>query len=92
MTTTTPSASLFSPQMLLPALGESVRKLDPRAMARNPVMFVVEVGALLCTVMWLLQIFGADLGSDAQDPTWFTVTVAVWLWPRAATGSTGGRS
>ena len=80
MTTTTPSASLFSPQMLLPALGESVRKLDPRAMARNPVMFVVEVGALLCTVMWLLQIFGADLGSDAQDPTWFTVTVAVWLW------------
>ncbi len=80
MTTATPSASLFSPQMLLPALGESVRKLDPRAMARNPVMFVVEVGALLCTVMWLLQVFGVDPGSDAQDPAWFSFTVGVWLW------------
>ena len=40
-------------------------------MARNPVMFVVEVGAALTTVIWIV-------GSD--DPGWFTFTVAIWLW------------
>jgi K+-transporting ATPase ATPase B chain len=47
------------------------RKLDPRLMARNPVMFVVEIGAAITTVIWVI-------GSD--DPGWFTFTVAVWLW------------
>ena len=46
-------------------------KLDPRLMARNPVMFVVEVGAAMTTVIWVV-------GSD--DPGWFTFTVAIWLW------------
>jgi potassium-transporting ATPase ATP-binding subunit len=50
---------------------QAFRKLDPRLMARNPVMFVVEVGAALTTVIWIV-------GSD--DPGWFTFTVAVWLW------------
>jgi potassium-transporting ATPase ATP-binding subunit len=49
----------------------ALRKLDPRLMARNPVMFVVEVGAAMTTVIWVV-------GSD--DPGWFTFTVAVWLW------------
>jgi len=49
----------------------SLRKLDPRLMARNPVMFVVEVGALLTTVIWIV-------GSD--EPGWFTFTIAIWLW------------
>jgi K+-transporting ATPase ATPase B chain len=52
-------------------IGQAFRKLDPRLMARNPVMFVVEVGAALTTVIWVV-------GSD--DPGWFTFTVAVWLW------------
>jgi len=50
---------------------EAFVKLDPRLMVRNPVMFVVEVGAVLTTVIWVV-------GSD--DPRWFTFTVAVWLW------------
>ena len=42
-----PSSSLFSAALIGPALLGSVRKLDPRAMIRNPVMFVVEVVAAL---------------------------------------------
>ena len=44
--TETPSRSLFDPEILRPALWESVRKLDPRVQVRNPVMFVVEIGAV----------------------------------------------
>ena len=47
-----PSSSLFSAALVGPALLGSVRKLDPRAMIRNPVMFVVEVVAALTTVLF----------------------------------------
>ena len=60
--------SLFDPAIAGPALVGSVRKLDPRAMANNPVMFVVEVGSVLCTVLW------------ARDPQWSTGAIAAWLW------------
>jgi K+-transporting ATPase ATPase B chain len=53
-------------------LVDSVRKLDPRVQARNPVMFVVEVGAVIAT--------GAALVGGGDDPRWFTATVAIWLW------------
>ena len=55
MTTETQARSLFDPEILRPALWESVRKLDPRVQVRNPVMFVVEIGALITTVAWLIQ-------------------------------------
>ena len=55
---TTPTArptrvagGLLDPRMLLTSLPDAVRKLDPRVMVRNPVMFVVEVGAVLSTVL-----------------------------------------
>ncbi len=47
------TSSLFSAALVGPALLGSVRKLDPRAMIRNPVMFVVEVVAALTTVLFL---------------------------------------
>ncbi len=50
----------------------ALRKLDPRAMVRNPVMFVVEVGALFTTVMWV--------AGEPGQPGWFALTVAIWLW------------
>ncbi len=53
-------------------LVEALRKLDPRLMVRNPVMFVVEVGAVLVTV--------ACVAGGGGDPTWYTLTVAIWLW------------
>ncbi len=67
-----PERSLFEPAILRPALLASLRKLDPRELLRNPVMFVVEVGALFTTVMWIV--------GETGQPGWFAFTVAVWLW------------
>ncbi|MBI5105735.1 MAG: potassium-transporting ATPase subunit KdpB [Solirubrobacterales bacterium] len=65
-------ASVLSPEILRPALLASLRKLDPRVQLRNPVMFVVEVGAVVTTLALVLR--------WDDDPWWFTLTVAVWLW------------
>ncbi|MGZ8647535.1 MAG: potassium-transporting ATPase subunit KdpB, partial [Solirubrobacteraceae bacterium] len=62
------------------AITASFAKLDPRLMARNPVMFVVEIGAVLVTLIWIAQAFGAEAPGGGDDPAWFTFTVAVWLW------------
>jgi potassium-transporting ATPase ATP-binding subunit len=62
------------------ALTDSLRKLDPRVQIRNPVMFVVEVGALITTVAWLIQLFGGRPLGGGDEPAWFTFTVSVWLW------------
>ena len=61
------------------ALLDSLRKLDPRAMVRNPVMFVVEIGAAITTFVWL--------SGTGTDPGWFTLTVAIWLWLTAIFGN-----
>ena len=67
-----PERSLFERDILRGALRDSLRKLDPRTMVRNPVMFVVEAGALFTTAMWI--------AGEAGQPGWFAFTVAVWLW------------
>ncbi|HXD58066.1 MAG TPA: potassium-transporting ATPase subunit KdpB, partial [Thermoleophilaceae bacterium] len=51
-----------------------------RVQIRNPVMFVVEIGALVTTVAWLIQVFGGGPLGGGDEPAWFTFTVAVWLW------------
>ncbi|WP_141329092.1 potassium-transporting ATPase subunit KdpB [Myxococcus sp. AB025B] len=70
-------ASLFDASLLKPALLDSLKKLHPRDVARNPVMFVVWAGSLLTTVLVV-----KDLVSPRTDgaPLWFTVSVALWLW------------
>ena len=71
--------SLFQRDIVRHALIDSVLKLDPRVQIRNPVMFVVEIGALITTVTWLKQVFGGNaLGGN--DPAWYTVTISAWLW------------
>ena len=80
MTSETQARSLFDPAILRPALWESVRKLDPRVQVRNPVMFVVEIGALITTVGWLIQLFGRGPLGGGNEPSWFTFSVTVWLW------------
>jgi K+-transporting ATPase ATPase B chain len=65
------SKSLLTPNIIWPALWASAKKLDPRVQVRNPVMFVVEVGAAITTVAWIL---------GGPDPGWFTFTIAIWLW------------
>lgn len=72
------SASVFSPDILRPAIGASFTKLDPRVQLGNPVMFVVELSAMLTTILWIVQAVGGSTGSS--DPAWFTLTVAAWLW------------
>ncbi len=57
------------------ALVDSFRKLDPRWMVRNPVMFVVEVGSLLTTLLWIQALFGEGEAAAA-----FIGVVSVWLW------------
>ncbi len=47
---------------------------------RNPVMFVVEIGAAITTAAWLKQVFGGAPLGGGDEPAWFAFTVAVWLW------------
>ncbi|MEU3656567.1 potassium-transporting ATPase subunit KdpB [Streptomyces sp. NPDC032161] len=60
---------LFDPRQLLTSLPDAVRKLDPRSMARSPVMFVVLVGSVFTTALACL---------DPGD--WFGWAIAAWLW------------
>jgi K+-transporting ATPase ATPase B chain len=72
--------SLFDRELLGPALIASLRKLDPRLQLRNPVMFVVEIGAVITTIAWLIQVFGGTSLGGGDEAAWFTFSVAVWLW------------
>ncbi|MER3452737.1 MAG: K(+)-transporting ATPase subunit B [Acidimicrobiia bacterium] len=69
------SPSLFEPTIVRRAIADSFRKLDPRQMARNPVMFVVEVGSVLTTLLWL-----RDLASATRQENVFAGLVVAWLW------------
>ncbi|WP_226052578.1 potassium-transporting ATPase subunit KdpB [Dickeya chrysanthemi] len=67
--------TLFDSALLRNALVDSVKKLDPRIQWRNPVMFVVYIGSLLTTGIWLAIVSGQTDGSAG-----FTGAVALWLW------------
>ena len=67
-------ASITDPRIIVPALGAAFRKLDPRHMARNPVMFVVEVVAMLTTIL-----FVKDLVTGDGNPG-FSSQIILWLW------------
>jgi K+-transporting ATPase ATPase B chain len=72
--------TVFERDFIVPATVASLRKLDPRVQLRNPVMFVVEVGAVITTIAWLIQVFGGKPVGGGNEPAWFTFTVAIWLW------------
>ncbi|UAN26057.1 potassium-transporting ATPase subunit KdpB [Serratia ureilytica] len=67
--------ALFEPALVRTALIDAVKKLDPRVQWRNPVMFVVYIGSLLTTAIWLAILAGQTDGAAA-----FTGSVALWLW------------
>jgi potassium-transporting ATPase ATP-binding subunit len=71
------TVSLFDRDITRRAIGESFRKLSPRMVAKNPVMFVVEVGSALTTVLFLRDIL---LHPAGHAPLWFTGAVSLWLW------------
>jgi potassium-transporting ATPase ATP-binding subunit len=70
----------LSPDAVRYALLQSFTKLEPRHQIRNPVMFVVEVGATITTAGWLIQVFGGPPLGGGHEPAWFTFTVTIWLW------------
>jgi len=59
---------LLDPKMLWLSMPDAVKKLDPRTLWRNPVMFIVEIGAVWSTVLAVV------------DPSWFGWLTVVWLW------------
>ncbi|MFS2324137.1 potassium-transporting ATPase subunit KdpB [Brucella sp. H1_1004] len=67
-------ASILDARILLPAIGDAFRKLNPKSLARNPVMFVVAVVSMLTTVLLLKDVAtsGADIG--------FSFQIVLWLW------------
>jgi potassium-transporting ATPase ATP-binding subunit len=75
MSTPTPkSKSFIDPKLLGTAIFDSFRKLDPRLLWKNPVMFVVEVGALLTSIDWVLEIVHRTGGIG------FGLQITLWLW------------
>ncbi len=72
--------SLFQRDIVRRALIDSFKKLDPRVQIRNPVMFVVEIGSVITTVTWLIQVFGGKPLGGGSEPAWYTFTISFWLW------------
>ncbi len=66
---------LFDPPIVKRAIGDSFRKLDPRHQVRNPVMFVVEVGSVLTTALFIQALFG-----QGEAPAGFILAISLWLW------------
>ena len=71
----TKTLTLFDPALLLPAIGDAFRKLDPRTQWRSPVMFVVYVGSIITTLLAIQALNG-----QGEAPFGFIVAIAVWLW------------
>ncbi|MGO4446544.1 potassium-transporting ATPase subunit KdpB [Mycobacterium sp. 2YAF39] len=59
---------LLDPKMLWKSMPDALRKLDPRTLWRNPVMFIVEIGAVWSTILAI------------TEPSWFAWLIVVWLW------------
>ncbi|HTX24875.1 MAG TPA: potassium-transporting ATPase subunit KdpB [Steroidobacteraceae bacterium] len=67
--------SMFDRSFIWPAFVDSFRKLDPRVQWRNPVMFVVYIGSILTSVLWIQALIGRG-----EAPAWFILNIAIWLW------------
>ncbi len=67
--------SIFDPEIMKPALFESLKKLDPRALWRNPVMFCVEIASFITLITFVMS-----LTENSPEPAWFTGLVSLWLW------------
>ncbi len=67
--------SMFDRALLGPAILDSLRKLDPRVQWRNPVMFVVYLGSILTSGLWVQALVG-----HGEAPAWFIFNIAIWLW------------
>ncbi len=71
----TQKTSIYDKELIKNALINSIKKLNPKALISNPVMFAVEIGSILTTIEFILEITSIKSG-----PAWFTGWVSVWLW------------
>ena len=67
--------SVFNKEILVPAIWESFRKLNPKIMIKNPVMFVVEIGSVITAAIFLKDVFFHDFKDIA-----FIFQITLWLW------------
>ncbi len=70
---------VFDPALLRAALPHAFRKLDPRLLIKNPVMFVVEITAVLVTLIAIANAAGME-GASEPAGLGFQVQIAIWLW------------
>src|SRR5665647_3513915 len=70
-----PPKSAFDAELIKGALLDSLKKLDPRTLWRNPVMLCVEIASVITLVTFVLSLTGSN-----KEPVWFTGAVTVWLW------------
>ncbi|THK34911.1 potassium-transporting ATPase subunit KdpB [Ensifer sp. MPMI2T] len=68
------SASIMDARILVPAIGDSFRKLDPRSLAKNPVVFVVAVVSALTTILLFRDLV------TGGDNIGFSFQIVLWLW------------
>jgi len=71
--------SLFEPRLVRDALLDAVRKLSPRTQWANPVMFVVYLGAILTTLLWV-QNLREPTSTAGGEGAGFALAIALWLW------------
>ena len=69
------SKSAFDAELIKGALLDSLKKLDPRTLWRNPVMLCVEIASVITLVTFVMSLTGAN-----TEPAWFTGAVTTWLW------------
>jgi K+-transporting ATPase ATPase B chain len=67
--------ALFEPIIIRQAMVDACRKLDPRHQIKNPVMFVVWIGGVLTTLLFLQAVVGSG-----EAPAGFILSIALWLW------------
>src|SRR5690349_8073305 len=75
MTNQTRKQTAYRREIYQRAVLDSFQKLNPRWMVRNPVMFIVEVGSVLTTGLWIQALLG-----QGEAPTGFIGAIALWLW------------
>lgn len=66
---------MFDSELLMPAIADSFRKLSPATQVRSPVMFVVYVGSIITTLLYVQALFGKGETSPG-----FILAITVWLW------------
>src|SRR6267142_947915 len=74
MADTRKSKSIWDSKIVRGAFIDALRKLNPRTMMRNPVMFVVEIGSVITTVLLLKEVLSSQPGFG------FNLQITLWLW------------